>query len=553
MSLDSDQRKLVWLIGLRAVLVTVLLGSAILVELSAPGSVPSRPFFVLIGLTYALTALYAATARYAARTTWLVDLQLGGDAFVVSAIIFFTGGIGSYFSTLYVLPIIAASVVASRRASSMVALLSAVTYAGVVLAQYEWWPLGLHAMRIAGPALLPPARVAIYTVTLNVFGFLAVGALAGSLAENLRRANARLERASTEIADLQALSRHIVDSMTSGLATTDADRRIVAFNKSAEAITGHHAASILGRLIDEVLQIPPAQQPALDPAGLLRRPRGTRVDYPFIRVDGEHIDLGVSSAPLITSAGPSGLLFIFQDVTEVKKLARESLQQQRLAAVGEMAAGIAHEIRNPLGSMSGSIQVLRQELPLTAEQAQLMDIVLRESERLNQTISSFLAYARPQHLARLRIDLGQVVDDTARLLRNNAEFGDRHEITVKVPPIAVSYEADEAQMRQIVWNLATNALRAMPDGGRLSLSVVRDDNGVVLRVSDQGVGIPAEELDQIFQPFRSAFAKGTGLGLAIVHRIVTDYGGEIHVNSAPGAGTTVEIRLPGATPLRTAC
>ena len=246
--------------------------------------------------------------------------------------------------------------------------------------------------------------------------------------------------------------------------------------------------------------------------------------------------------------GRSGYLFTFQDVTDVRRLERGARMQQRLAAVGEMAAGIAHEIRNPLASMSGSIQVLRQELPLSEEQAQLMDIVLRESERLNETIRSFLAYARPQRFTLTRLDVRRVVQDTAMLLRNSADVRDDHVVDVDLPADPVWYEADENQIRQILWNLATNGLRAMPSGGRLLLSAKTEREGgqdeLSITIQDQGCGIPAADLDSLFQPFRSSFEKGTGLGLAIVHRIVTDYNGSIQVSSTVGTGTTVRVRLP---------
>jgi two-component system sensor histidine kinase PilS (NtrC family) len=218
-----------------------------------------------------------------------------------------------------------------------------------------------------------------------------------------------------------------------------------------------------------------------------------------------------------------------------------------------MAAGIAHEIRNPLASMSGSIQILRQELPLSAEQEQLMDIVLRESERLNSTIRSFLAYARPQRFAITRLDVSRLLNEAAMLLRNGSDLDNRHVVDVDVPSEELWYEADEGQIKQVVWNLATNGLRAMPDGGRLRLAGAVDEasGDVIMTVQDEGVGIPPEDLDSLFQPFHGRFAKGSGLGLAIVHRIVNDYNGEIRVSSQPGHGTTVSVRLPALQPVAT--
>ena len=201
----------------------------------------------------------------------------------------------------------------------------------------------------------------------------------------------------------------------------------------------------------------------------LQRARSKRIDFEFRRPDGRVIDVGLSIAGLPLPDGTRGYLYTFQDVTEVKRMERNARMQQRLAAVGEMAAGIAHEIRNPLASMSGSMQMLRQELSLSGDQAQLMDIVLRESDRLNQTIKSFLAYARPQRAQSTRLDLRTLVTETAMLLRNGPDVGERHAVGLAVGEAEVPCEGDESQVRQILWNLATNALRAMPHGGELTL------------------------------------------------------------------------------------
>ncbi|HVZ23703.1 MAG TPA: ATP-binding protein [Vicinamibacterales bacterium] len=543
------------LIAVRLVVGTLLLGSAILIQISRPGSFPVDPFFFLIGLTYALSVVYLATLRLAERHPWLVDVQFAADAILVSAFIGITGGITSYYSSLYLLPIIAASTIRFRRGALQLAGLSAVLYLALVSAQYldalptRWQPEALVD--------LPSGRFAQYTVGINLFGFFAVALLSGSLAEGLRSADARLEHASHQIEDLRAFNEYVIDSLLSGLATADEHRRILTFNRAASIITGVPALQAIGADAAEVLQLGADARESL---ARLRDTRSLRVDVQYRTGDGRLVEIGMTAATLQFPDGRAGYLFTFQDVTDMKRLERDARLQQRLAAVGEMAAGIAHEIRNPLASMSGSIQVLRHELALSEEQAQLMDIVLRESERLNDTIRSFLAYARPQRFAVARLDVRTVVQDTAVLLRNGPDVKQAHVIDVDVPAEPVWFEADENQIRQVVWNLATNGLRAMPRGGRLRLSADLDapdgDGDVVLTVADQGCGIPADQLDGIFQPFRSSFEKGTGLGLAIVHRIVTDYGGAIHVSSTVDTGTIVRVRLPvrasagGAAPRR---
>jgi two-component system sensor histidine kinase PilS (NtrC family) len=373
------RRKIGRLILIRALISTVLLGTATFAQITAPGSFPVDPIFFLFGLIFALTISYAVTLRFVERHRWLIDLQLAGDALIVSAFIYFTGGITSFFSSLYVLPIVGASVVQYRRGGVLVATLSTVLYSGLVLWQYfAVWGL-LHNSWLASNSV-PTPTAAGYIVALNVFGFVAVAVLSGSLAEGMRSAGARLAIASTRIADLQALNEHVINSLPSGLATTDTSQRILTFNHAAEMITGLTRDAVFGNSVAEVLQLPPQLLSALETDG--RGAAARRVELRYRTPDARDIEIGLSATHLETPAGRAGLLFTFQDVTNIKKLERDVHIQQRLAAVGEMAAGIAHEIRNPLASMSGSIQILRQELPLSAEQEQLMDIVLREAAAL---------------------------------------------------------------------------------------------------------------------------------------------------------------------------
>ena len=380
MATETLRRKLLWLIGGRAAIVTLLLGSASLILYRRPGELPISPLYAVIGLTYALTIVWTLTLRFVDRHLWMIDVQLAADAVLVSVLVHITGGVSSYFASLYTLPIIAASTVRSWRGGLMVTGLSSVMYAGLVIAQYQGMSLPLASV----PGTLPEIRVAVFTTGLNVFGFAAVAALSGYLAEGLRRTGAQLEQTSTQLADLQAFNQHVIDSLTSGLATCDVRGRLLTLNRAAETITGLNADEAVGGDAMELLQLPQRFDRMFDrsaPKTALQRH-----EYGYRRPDGRHIEVGVSSAPILTPGGEGGFLFTFQDVTELKKRDREARVQQRLAAVGEMAAGIAHEIRNPLASMAGSIQILRDELPLTTEQSQLMDIVLRESDRLNDTI-----------------------------------------------------------------------------------------------------------------------------------------------------------------------
>jgi two-component system sensor histidine kinase PilS (NtrC family) len=550
--LSTDlKRKLAWLIAARALISTLLLGGAVVLQVRAPGSFPVDPFFFLIALTYALAIAYAVTLRLVDRHRWLLDLQLAVDAVIVSAFISLTGGVTSLFSLLYVLPIVAGSTVGYRRGGLLVATLSGVIFLGLVVSQYLTASGLVHFSWLSvDPARLPSISAAQYIVALNLCGFFGVALLSGSLAEGVRSVGARLELASTEIADLQALNQHVIDSLPSGLLTTDTSQRILTFNHAAETICGLPFQQVAGRPVGSVMKLPEGLVTALN-HGLVGA-SARRLEFKHKRPDGREIDMGLSATHLETPGGRAGYLITFQDLTDVKKLENDARMRQRLAAVGEMAAGIAHEIRNPLASMSGSIQILRQELPLTAEQEQLMDIVLRESERLNTTIKSFLAYARPQRFSVTRFDLRRPVNDAALLLRNSSEVQEGHTIEVDVPPHEIWYEADEGQIKQIVWNLASNGLRAMPNGGRLRLTAAEEKTGgVVLTVQDEGIGIPADEIDTLFQPFHGSFAKGSGLGLAIVHRTVTEYKGEIEIMSRKGMGTRVSVHLPACREVTT--
>jgi two-component system sensor histidine kinase PilS (NtrC family) len=544
-SATAERRTLRGLLAARVLAATLLLGSATIARLRAPQTAGPDALFLLLALSFALAAIYAVLIPLAPRHRWLLVVQTGADAVIVAMAVLMTGGVDSLLVPLYVLPVVAAAVVHDRRGGLLVAALNTLSYGAILALQYDIVHM-THSARLGwlldrAQAPLPDA---LFTLALNGVGLACVAWLTGYLAERLRHTDERLRQASTQIADLQAFNQCVIDSLTGGLATAGADGRVLTFNVAAGQITGLAAADVRGRPVQDVLQLPASlveEFPRIGTAGT-----GIRLEIPYTTRSGRQVDLGLTAAPLTGADGTAGFLFTFQDITERRRRERETQTERRLAAIGEMAAGIAHEIRNPLASMAGSIQVLRQDLELSAEQALLMDIVLRESQRLNATITNFLTYARPQRHASKPVDLAAVLRDAAALLRNSGDCVRDHQVTVHVPDTPCLVGADDAQLRQVVWNLAVNGLKAMPEGGPLNLRLHRLDETWVVVVEDGGVGMAPSVLEHVCEPFRSGFSGGTGLGLSIVHRIVTDLGGSIAFESAPGCGTAVRVSLPAA-------
>jgi two-component system sensor histidine kinase PilS (NtrC family) len=535
---------LVWLMVLRVVVITALLGSAVVTEVIARPREPGEPLYLLIALTYLLTLLYSLAWPFTAgRRRELAYAQIVGDLLIVTGIVFYTGGIESNFSFLYFISIIAASIILFRPGGLMAATVASLLYAILIQALY----LGaLRGYPVAGGRLLPvlPPQVVVYTIFLNVFGFYTVALLTSYLSENLRLTGRKLEEASDFLADLQVFNQTIIDSITSGLMTTDFEGRINFFNEAASSILaispqeamGLEVKSLLGEKDDFLDQL----------KSRLAGKRYQRMEGAYLNRRGEEIYLGMSvSYLLFEGEKKSGFLFIFQDLTEIKHLEREVRLKENLATMGEMAAGMAHEIRNPLASISGSVQVLAEAEELTDEQRRLMDIIVRESERLSGTLTEFLAYARPPRFEPDQIDLRPVLEETATLLGHSSEVLAEHEIALDLPETPVMLFADANQMKQIAWNLARNALQAMPNGGRLDMSLSRNGSGgVVMTFRDQGVGMSGGEVHRVFEPFSGSFKRGSGLGLAIVYRIVKDYNGVIRVDSVASKGTEISVYFP---------
>ncbi len=540
---DSSQldNRLIWLMVLRVIVVTTLLGSAVTMEVVPQPESQARPLFYLIALTYLLTLAYALAWPFTASFRRLTAyVQILGDLVIITGTVYFTGGLENNFSLLYFISIISASIILFRAGGLIAAAIASVCYATVILTVF------FGVLPDYPPMAVPTQAVEVYyySIFFNVFGFFTVASLTSYLSEGLRKTGRELEETSDHLADLQAFNQTVIDSIASGLMTTDLQGKINFLNKSAVNILGVNSEDVVGESVHKILgegddYIEYIQE-------MLVKQRYRRMEGMYLNRRGEQIFLGMSVSYLLVKGEElSGFVFTFQDLTEIKRLEREVRMKENLATMGEMAAGMAHEIRNPLASISGSVQVLKESLGLEGSDSRLMNIIIRESERLSGILSDFLIYARPPRFKPDDIDLREVVEETAALLRNSAEVEEEHEIALKMPSTPVLLFADPNQMKQITWNLARNAIKAMPAGGRLEVELINaNGDEVVLAFRDEGVGIGDGEVHEIFMPFKGDFRQGSGLGLAVVYRMVQDYNGSIRVDSLSPRGTEISVRFP---------
>lgn len=494
--------------------------------------------------TVILSAFYLAAlrTRLAHRTQGYIQFSL--DICIVTWLVYRTGDVESPFLALYLVIIFATCALLGRTGVSLVGALAGVLYVCVgVLTISRLLPRAGGWSPYEGTEL----SWTQFMFSLNLVAIFAVAILSSQLAERIRRSEIQLASATRDLADYRLFNDRIIESMRSGLVTTDLLGHIITFNRAAEEITGYHATAVRGNKIFNIFgDIEKQIEAGLE--SIRTRTRLPRFDIGCRTADGREIHLGFSVAPLVDEADSSrGYVLTFQDLTEVMELEREVRRQERLAALGKMAAGLAHEIRNPLASMRGSVQVLASELSFSQDQSQLMQIVLRESDRLNRIVSDFLTYARPPKIDRSVIELSSLLSETIALLRNSPELRPDHLIEEEYPNDPLLYQGDPNQMRQIFWNLARNAIQAMPQGGELSVTLdAKPNRDVTIAFSDTGQGMSREQKDRLFEPFNSS-SGGTGLGMAIVYQLVRDHNGNILVESEAGKGTRIAIRLPAGS------
>ncbi|HUP59231.1 MAG TPA: ATP-binding protein [Thermoanaerobaculia bacterium] len=538
--MTSDTRMLT---AVRVVVVTTLLLAALIIQYTVREVLPLNYLYITAGLTYALTLLYIVLGTVIPSRNINLLIQIGGDLGIETLLVYFTGGLDSPFSFLYLVSIITASMLLYRRGGLLAASAASIFY-GVVVDLMYYGVLPMPEQSLFLPTMWTASRL-YFNIAANFAGFYATALLTSYLSEKLQRTSEELDANRQNLAELRALNQNVVESIPSGLITVTTHGTASFVNPAGAQILETQPMTILGRHVTELGFF--TDDEWSDARAQLDRGTVVRKEVDDLLVGGERRSVGFAVSPLSTLEGASaGYTLIFQDLTEMKKLEAEVRLKDRMAAVGELSAGIAHEIRNPLAAIAGSVQVLKSSKSLTQQEQRLMSIVLKESERLNKSISDFLRFVRPQEKHSIEFDVAASLSETLDLLANSSELNERHEIRREIVPPSFAILGDADQIRQVFWNIARNAVQAMPNGGVLTVHTSVDNGSYNIVFSDSGRGMSHADIQRLFQPFRTNFPSGTGLGMAISYRIVQEHGGRIDVASHEGTGTAITVSLPVA-------
>jgi two-component system, NtrC family, sensor histidine kinase PilS len=537
-------RIVTYLMLVRAGLATVLMLSVVVLALTV-GSIDtlSSPFgrfvFGLLATTYLASLAYAVTLKRIHDPVRFADIQIGVDLVLVTLLVHATGGAQSGYTFLYLVDVVVVSALPKGFGAASVSLASALLYACIsLLGYFKIMP------PITGQTVFPwdlTREELAFRIVIFLAGLISVGSLGVSLARQRRKVGERLAVQQQMVGDLASLHQDTIRCLSSGLVTTTLDGTITSMNDAACEILGLGHEAPLGQKLTKHI---PCLNDVLAKAGAQGRVLRDEVDA--IRSDGVQRRLGLSSTPLSDHSGHvTGRVIHFQDLTDLRQMEQAVARSERLAGIGRLAANIAHEIRNPLASISGSVEVLRRLPGADPETQNLVDIAVREVDRVNALITSLLDYARPRSEERQQLDLGELVVDIAKIFEQERRPKDVQLQVHSQPGVVVV--AASGQMHQVLWNLLRNAVEAMPEGGIVYLAAALKAGPppeAILMVRDTGIGIAEVDLDHIFEPFFSRKPDGTGLGLATTARIVEDHQGSIEVKSKLGRGTTFTIRLP---------
>jgi two-component system sensor histidine kinase PilS (NtrC family) len=571
MNLSEDiqylKGKLQWLMFFRVVVATFFLGIATVAQLRRSDSYVTTHLvylYVLTGSAFVLTFIYASILPFIRRFVVFAYVQITADIFFVTALLFITGGLNSVFSFLYSISIISASICLFISGGLFAATAASFLYAGLLILQHYHiiTPLHIGAFTATG---YEQASL-FYPIIINVAAFYLVAVLSSFLTEQARKSRQQLHKKQIDLDQLEALNEKIIQHIPSGLLTLDQFRRIITFNRAAQDITGCTFDTIYMKDVEAVF-------PGISSAGAAHPGMASTSGFEmsFVRHDGRALWLGFSGASLKDVSNEEiGNILIFQDLTDFRDMQEHLKRVDRLAAVGRLAAGIAHEVRNPLASISGSIQVLQKSLQLNAADARLMDIIIKESENLSTLISDFTQYARAEAQGKESFILKTIADEVVDLFKNSAECRNVFALRQHIPDTII-ITANRQQIKQVLWNLILNAEQAMTSkSGTITLTAAVVQQGsepaavksyspelaaggpgmswVEIKISDDGCGIKKSDIGSIFDPFFTTKDAGIGLGLAIVYKIILEHNGTIAVESEEGCGSTFTIVLPHKLP-----
>ncbi len=489
-------------------------------------------FLASVGLTIAYFFLLRLTKNF----VWQIRMQFFVDALLTTWLVWRTGDVTSPYITVYIVLISVASFFLRPMTTLLMSVFCVLLFVTLTMLTQNSVIDGFGTPQAAGKA--------VQIVSFHVVAFLVVGLLASRLSERRSSGDQLAETAKT-LASLRVLHERIVESIRSGLITTDLDGNIYTFNAAAAEITGQRLDQVQGKSINSLFgNIRESIDLSLAAAG--EGEQLPRFETDLLTPDGFAVRIGYSVSLLFSEAHEAtGLIITFQDLTDIRSMEESVRRKDRLAAVGRVAAGLAHEIRNPLGAMRGAIQVLETKMSAESTESSLMDIILKESDRLNSIITNFLSYARPMAANFSEVNVGEAINDTITLLKHSPDVREHHVLTTKVGTMPIAISADITQLKQIFWNLSRNALQAMPDGGELTVGVETiPANRIRITFADTGIGMTPDQVEQLFEPFSNSTTGGTGLGLSIVYQIVKDHNGVINVRSRKGEGTVITVDLP---------
>ncbi|MBE0503964.1 MAG: PAS domain S-box protein [Desulfuromonadales bacterium] len=488
----------------------------------------------LAALLFSIESLAAFIfSRFLRRFELFLQSQIAWDLLFITLLVFLTGGIESPFAFLFILVILSASIFFRQRQTLIVAAASAILYGSLIDLQYFGY---IPLILLDNTSSLPTARTVLYDVYANILAFFLSAFLGGILSVRLRRSEEALKEKQIDYEELDRLNRAIVANIGSGIMTINPAGKIRVFNHGAERIIGLSQSEAYDRDVRDILPALAIYDGAFQHT---RRNEGT-----FVAGNGRKLTLGFTTT-LIAGVGKKedNLLISFQDLTHLKEIEEQLRRNDRLVAVGQLSAGLAHEIRNPLASISGSVQLLIEGGSVSVNDQQLLHIVLREAERLNLLLGDFLRFARPTPPTLLRHDLALIFNDLLEVVKADPRFG---HIQFLKEYGSSEFLCDDGQLRQALLNLLINAAEAINGAGTIRLGAAID-HGVTIRVEDSGPGLPPEVQKQLFNPFFTTKENGTGLGLATVHTIVNAHGGRIEVSKSNLGGAAFTLVFDSKT------